>query len=118
MDFVIGIPILANWKSDNYDSILLIVDQLMKIIHYKPVKVTINVLSLAKMIINVGVRHHRVPQSIVTDRDSLLTSKFWSLLCYFLGIKRKLSTTFYPQTNGRTKRQNSMMKMYFRVFVN
>ncbi len=48
----------------------------------------------------------------------LLISKFWSLLCYFLGIKKKLSTAFHPQTHGQTERQNSMMKPYFRAFVN
>ena len=45
-------------------------------------------------------------------------SKFWSSLCYFLGIKKKLSTTFYLQTNGQTKRQNSTMEAYLKVFLN
>ncbi len=70
------------------------------------------------MIIDVVVRHHGVPESIVTDRGSLFTSKFWFSLCYFLGIKRKQSIAFYPQTDGQTERQNSMMEAYFRVFVN
>ncbi len=48
----------------------------------------------------------------------LFTSKFWSLLCYFLGIKKKLSTAFHPQTNGQTERQNSTMEAYLRAFVN
>ena len=64
------------------------------------------------------MRHYGLPNSIVTDRGSLFTSKFWSLLCYFFGIKRRLSTTFHPQTNGQTKRQNSTIKAYLRVFVN
>ncbi len=40
------------------------------------------------------------------------------MLCYFLGIKRKLSTAFHPQADGQTERQNSMMKVYLRAFVN
>ncbi len=40
------------------------------------------------------------------------------MLCYFLGIKRNLSITFHPQTDGQTKRQNSTMEAYLRVFVN
>ncbi len=40
------------------------------------------------------------------------------MLCYFLGIKRKLSTAFYPQTNGQTEKQNSTMEAYLRAFVN
>ncbi len=80
MDFVIGLPISANWKDDSYDMILVIVDQLTKMVHYEPVKVTIDVPGLAEVIINVVVRHYRVPESTVTDRDLLFTSKFWSLL--------------------------------------
>ena len=87
-------------------------------VHYKPVNVTINAPSLTEVIIDVVVRHHRLPDSIVTNRGSLFTSKFWSLLCYFLDIKQKLSTTFYPQTNGQTEKQNSTMEAYLWAFVN
>ncbi len=118
MDFVIGLPISADWKSDSYNSILVIIDPLTKMVHYVPVKVTIDVSGLAEVIIDMVVCHHWVPESIVTDRGLLFTSKFWSLLCYFLGIKKKLSTAFHPQTDGQTKRQNSMMEAYLRVFVN
>ncbi len=96
MDFITGLPISANWKYDSYDSILVIVDRLTKMVYYERVKVTIDALSLAEVIIDVVVRHHGVPESIVTDRGLLFTSKFWFLLCYILGIKRKLSTAFYP----------------------
>ena len=87
-------------------------------VHYKPVKITIDAPGLAEVIIDVVVRHHGLPDSIITDRGSLFTSKFWSSLCYFLGIKRRLSTAFHPQTNGQTERQNSTMEAYLRAFVN
>ena len=64
------------------------------------------------------VCHHGVAESIVTDRGSLFTSKFWSLLCYFLGIKKKLSTAFYLQIDGQTERQTSTMEAYLRAFIN
>ncbi len=67
MDFVTSLSISADWKGDSYNSILVIVDRLTKMVHYVPVKVTINALGLAEVIINVVVRHHEVPESIVTD---------------------------------------------------
>ena len=97
MDFVTGLPILTDWKGDSYNSILVIVNWLIKMVYYKPVKVTINAPGLAKVIINVVVRQHGLPDSIVTNRGSLFTSKFWSLLCYFLGIKQRLSIAFHSQ---------------------
>ena len=118
MDFVTGLPILTDRKADSYDSIFIIVDRLMKIVYYKPVKVTIDNSSLAKIIIDMVMRRHGFLNSIVTNWGSLLTSKFWSLLCYFLGIKQKLSTAFHPQKDKQTKRQNSIMETYLQAFVN
>ncbi len=118
MDFVTDLPISADWKDDRYDLILVIIDRLTKMVHYIPIKVTINASGLAEVIINVVVRHHGISESIVMDQSSLFTSKFWSLLYYFLGIKKKLSTAFHPQTDHQTKRQNSTMEAYLRAFVN
>ena len=86
-------------------------------VHYKPVKITLNALGLAKVIINVIVRHHGLLDLIVTDQGSLFTSKFWLLLCYFLGIKRRFFATFYPQPDSQTEQQNSTMEAYVRGFV-
>ena len=99
MDFVTGLPLSANWKGDSYDSILVIVDRLTKMVHYEPVKVTIDAPGLAEVIIDVVVRHHGLPDSIISDQRAIFTSKFWSSLCYFFGIKRRLSTAFHPQAD-------------------
>ena len=104
MDFVTGLPISTNWKGESYDSILIIIDQLTKMVHYKPVKVTIDALGLAEIILDVVVCHHGLPDSIVSDKGSLFNSKFCSLLCYFFGIKRRLLIAFYSQINSQTKR--------------
>ena len=118
MDFVTGLPISINWKKNSYDSILVIVDWLTQMVYYKSVKITINALGLAEVRINMVVRYHGLPDSIVINWDSLFTSKFWSLLCYFLGIKRWLFTTFHLQTDGQIKRQNSTIEAYLQAFVN
>ena len=118
MDFVTGLPISTDWKRDSYDSILVIVNRLTKMVHYKPVKITINAPGLAEVIINVIVRHHGLPDSIVTNRGSLFISKFWSSLYYFLGIKQKLSTTFHPQTDSQIEKQNSNMEANLQAFIN
>ena len=67
MDFVIGLLISADWKDDSYNSILVIVDQLTKMVHYILGKITINISGLAKVIINIVVRHHKVQELIVTN---------------------------------------------------
>ena len=69
-------------------------------IYYKSIKITIDVLGLVEVIINMIVCHHRVSELIIMDSSLLFMLKFWSLLYYFLKIKKKLSTAFYLQTNG------------------
>ena len=76
MDFVTGLPILTNWKDESYNSVLVIINQLTKIVYYKLVKVTINALGLAKVILDVVVWHYSLLNSIVSDRGLLFTSKF------------------------------------------
>ena len=55
MDFVTGLLVSTDWKGDNYDNILVIVDWLMKMVHYEPVKVTINAPELAEVILDMVV---------------------------------------------------------------
>ena len=118
MDFVTGLPISTNWKRDSYDFILVIVDQLIKMVYYKLVKIIINALCLAKVIIDVVVCYHGLSDSIVIDRGFLFNLKFELSLCYFFGIKRWLSTAFYLQTDSQTERQNSTIEAFLRAFVN
>ena len=84
MDFVTRLPISTDWKGESYDSILVILNRLTKMVHYQPVKVTINAPALAKVILNVVVWHHNLLDSIVSNRSLLFTFKFWLSLCYFL----------------------------------
>ena len=89
-----------------------------KIVHYELVKVIINALRLAEVVLNVVVWYHGFPNSIVSDRSSLFISKFWSSLRYFFSIKWRLSTTFHPQTDNQIKQQNSTIEDYLQAFVN
>ena len=118
IDVVTGLPISTNWKGDSNNSILVIVDRLTKMVHYEPPKITIDALGLTEIIIDVVVCHHNLSDSIVTNKSSQFTLKFWSLFSYLLGIKCQLSTTFHLQINGQTERQNRTMEAYLRAFVN
>ena len=55
MDFVTGLPISIDWKGDSYNSILVIIDQLIKMVHYKTVKITFNAPGFAEVIIDIVI---------------------------------------------------------------
>jgi len=50
------------------------------------------------------VRLHGVPLTIVSDRDTKFTSKFWQGFQSAMGTQLNLSTAFHPQTNGQSER--------------
>lgn len=76
MDFMTGLFLSVDWKNDSYDSILIIIDCLTKIVYYELVKVIINTQKLAKAIINVVVQYHDLPDSIISDYKTNFISKF------------------------------------------
>ena len=78
IDFVTGLLLSANWKSNNYDTILVIADCLTKMVYYKSVKITIDALGLAEVIIDMMVQYHDLPNCIISDCRTIFMSKFWS----------------------------------------
>ena len=61
------------------------------------------------------LRLHKVPVSIVLDRDARFTSRFWESLQEEMGTSLKKSTSFHPQTDGQTERTNQVMKDMLRA---
>jgi len=101
-----------------YDTLLVIVDRFTKMAHYVPVRGTITAPGLADVFLREVIRLHGVPKTVVSDRGPILTAKYWSSFCYHLGVTRRLSTAFHPQTDGQTERQNQTMEQYLRAYCN
>ena len=76
----------------------------MKSTHFLLVKATYSVAKLARLDIKNIVCLCGMPISIVSDRGSVFTSRFWQKLQEALGTRLDFSTAFYPQTDGQSKR--------------
>jgi transposase InsO family protein len=73
---------------------------------------------LAKIFAKEVWKLHSLPTDIVLDRDSRFTSTTWKVFIGTLGIKPRISTVFYPQTDGQMERLNQTIEAYLRSFVN
>ena len=49
---------------------------------------------------------HELPESVVSDRGPQFVAELTKELNKMLGIRTKLSTAFYPQTDRQTERMN------------
>jgi hypothetical protein len=113
MDFIVGLPRTAK----GYDSIRVIIDRLIKIAHFLPVKVKYTVATYAELYIARILSLHGVPKTIVSDRGPQFVSKFWKELHKSLGTKLLHSSAYYPQTSGQTERINQILEDMLRACV-
>ncbi|KAD3640486.1 hypothetical protein E3N88_29709 [Mikania micrantha] len=86
-----------------YDTIWVIVDRLTKSAHFLPIREDYKMEKLASIYIREFVSRHGVPLSIISDRDSCFTSRFWQTLQKALGTRLDLSTSYHPQTDGQSE---------------
>ena len=100
MDFVSGLPRTPS----NFEAIWVIVEGLTKTAYFIPMRMDYPMEKLAKLYIEKIVSLHGIPSSIVSDRDPIFTSRFWEGLQNALGMKLRLSSSYYPRTDGQTER--------------
>ncbi|GJZ89442.1 putative reverse transcriptase domain-containing protein [Tanacetum coccineum] len=100
MDFVTKLP----RTSSGHDVIWVIVDQLTKSAHFLPMRKDYKMDSLARLYLNEIVSRHGVPISIIYDRDSRFTSRFWQPMQAALGTRLDMSMAYHPQIDRQTER--------------
>ena len=100
MDFVTHLP----RTSRGHDAVWVIVDRLTKLAYFLVVQMTFTLEEFCRLYVREIVRLHKVPVSIVSDRDPNFTAHFWKSFQQAMGTQLMMSTTFHPQTDGQSKR--------------
>nr|GEV54799.1 hypothetical protein [Tanacetum cinerariifolium] len=100
MDFVTKLPRTSN----GHDTIWVIVDRLTKSAHFLPMREDYKMDRLARLYLNKIVARHGVSISIISDRDSRFTSRFWQSMQEALETRLDMSTAYHPQTDSQSKR--------------
>jgi len=104
-------------ESLGYTKILVVVDRFTKMAHFIPLSKK-DSPTVAKAYLENVWKYHGFPEDVVSDRDGTFTGQYFTDLYKYLGIKRSMSTAFYPQTVGQTERLNQVIEAYVRSYCN
>ncbi|GJU29110.1 putative reverse transcriptase domain-containing protein [Tanacetum coccineum] len=82
-----------------------------------PTIATDSMETLTRLYIKEIVSRHGVPISIILDRDSHFTSRFWQSMQSALGTQLDMSTAYHPETDGQSERTIQTLEDMLRACV-
>ena len=113
MDFITQIPRTMT----GHDATLVVVDRLAKLAHFIPTTSDVDAKGTAELFDKDIFRLHGMPEEILTDRGTQITSHFSQELFRLRGCSWLLSTAYHPQTDGQTERINRILEDTLRHYI-
>jgi transposase InsO family protein len=113
MNFMIGFP----RTSKQHDSIMVVVDKLTKDAHFIPLKTTQKVVDVVDIFLKEVACLHKIPKTIVSDRDPKFTSNLWKGLFKGFRMNLNFSTAYHPESDGYIERVNRVIEDILRMYV-
>ena len=100
MNFIIKLSKSKNSTTIiKYDSILIIVNKLIKYSHIIFFKKKFTAEQFETIILNRFIKYHEISKNIISDRDKLFTFNYWKTLIFLLNTRLRMSTVYHFQTN-------------------
>ncbi|KAJ9517102.1 hypothetical protein QJQ45_002613 [Haematococcus lacustris] len=114
MDLIVKLPASGPQK---YDSILVFVDRLTKMVHLVKTWESITAPQYAKLFIEHVFRLHGMPRDVISDRGPQFKNHFWAEVAKLLRVQVNLSSAYHPQTDGQTERMNRVVEEMLRHYI-
>ena len=111
-DFITKLPL-----AQGYDSILVVVDQLTKMVHFILTIERTLAEELTRLFRNNVWKLHGLSKSIISDKGPQFAVGLMKELNRILRIESKMSTISHPQIDRQTERVNLELEQYLRIFV-
>src|SRR6266566_7727877 len=106
------------FNGKKYNIILMIVYRFTKYTLYILTTKQFTIKSFITLFFKYIFRFFKLPDNIISDKNNLFTSKFWSIFYYYFTMKRQLNIIFYLQTDSQIEKLNQLLEHYLRNYYN
>ena len=89
--------------SKSYDSILVVYNRFLKMLHFVVIAEKITAEELARLFRDNMWKLHRLPESVISDKGPQFVAGLTRELNKMLGIETKLSMAYHSQTDREDK---------------
>lgn len=96
--------------------VLAFTDRFSKVVRCVALR-KVDAVSVASAQVEVWVASYGPPDVLLSDQGSQFMSKFFLAVCRTLGIEKRESTPYHPQTNGQVERYNRTIVKQIRHYV-
>jgi len=112
MDFITGLP-----KSEGKSVIMVVVERLTNYAHFCALSHPLKASTISTAFMETIQKLHGNPKIIVGDKDPIFTRNFWTKLFSCLGTHLAHSSSYHPQSDGKTEIVSKCLEGYIHCFV-
>ena len=103
MDWIVKLtPVVDQGRT--YDQVLVLTDSATEMVHLVPTWAKATAIDTATMFVVNVVKYHGIPRSLISDRNKITLSTFWTHVCAMSDCQSYNNISFYPQCNGQAER--------------
>ena len=99
-------------KSNGCNAILVITDQLSKMIITILTNMNLTAYGAARLFRDHVWSKHGLPKKVISDRGPQFVAQFMKDLHKLMGVTANISTAYHPQMDGQTEHVNQEIKQY------
>jgi len=78
---------------------MIVVDRFTKMPHFIGLHENATAKDVADTFLWEVWKLHGLPTEIISDMDAKLSGEFWDSLCKRVGVKRRMSMAYHPETD-------------------
>jgi hypothetical protein len=116
INFVIGLPSNKNLWGISCKNIIVVTDRLTKKKHYICYD-NMDIEIIAKLYYRYIWKIYRLPDIYISNRGTQFFNYFWKYSCRRFDIRKLLSISYYPKTDGQTENININIKYHLRYYI-